>query len=70
MVWVRACDGKGGEEGGDRVTATVRLAGPMTLCARPPLAAVESLDSPFRSEKGLFQEIDGEWRRCGESELR
>jgi hypothetical protein len=29
--------------------------------APPP--AVETLDSPFQSEKGLLQEIDGEWRR-------
>ena len=29
--------------------------------APPP--AVETLDSPFQSEKGLFQEIDGELRR-------
>jgi hypothetical protein len=35
--------------------------------APPP--AVETLDSPFQSEKGLFQEIDGEWRRPGRARL-
>jgi hypothetical protein len=32
-------------------------------------AAVETLDSPFQSEKGLFQEIDGELRRPGRAAL-
>jgi hypothetical protein len=30
-----------------------------------PPAAVETLDSPFQSEKVRYQEIDGEWRRPG-----
>jgi hypothetical protein len=36
---------------------------------RAPPAAVETLDSPFQSEKGLFQEIDGELRRPGSAAL-
>jgi hypothetical protein len=35
-----------------------------------PPAVVETLDSPFQSEKGLFEEIDGEWRRLGEQAER
>jgi hypothetical protein len=37
---------------------------------RAPPAAVETLDSPFQSEKGLSQEIDGELRRPGSAALR
>jgi hypothetical protein len=35
---------------------------PSTPCGAPS-PAVETLDGPFQSEKGLFQEIAGELRR-------
>jgi hypothetical protein len=38
------------------------------MSAPPP--AGETLDGPFQSEKGRFQEIDGELRRVGSAAAR
>jgi hypothetical protein len=42
-----------------------RKTGVLRRPMRAPPPAVETLDSPFQSEKGRFQEIDGKWRRPG-----